>query len=69
MTAGIATARLTAVATSASEMPAITVLYFSALRARNAEVPEGLDDAEHRAEQADERGVAAERAGGSTEPS
>ena len=60
MTAGIATSRPTAVATSASEMPDITAAGAARLVAR--QIGERLDDAEHGAEQADERRVVAERA-------
>ena len=59
----MATARPTAVATSASEMPAITVCWIAApLAPMFAQIMEGLDDAEHRAEQPDERRVVAQRA-------
>ena len=60
MTAGIATIRPTAVATSASEMPAMTARRAAARIAR--QIRERLDDAEHGAEQPDERRVVAQRA-------
>ena len=60
MTAGMATIRPTAVATSASEMPAMTARRAAALVAR--QIGERLDDAEHGAEQADEGRVVAQRA-------
>ena len=59
-TAGSATSRPTPVATSASAMPAITACVPCSVLPR--EVVERADDAEHGAEQADERRVVAERA-------
>ena len=60
MTAGMATSRPTAVATSASEMPHITAPAAARLVAR--QIGERLDDAEDGAEEADEGGVVAEGA-------
>jgi len=60
MTDGIATNRPAAVATSASEMPFITTL--GPVVAAHGEVVERPDDAEHGAEEADERRVVAQRA-------